>query len=299
MADDTVDETVAPEPVAEAQEPVEAPEVEQTPEAVVDTPESPAAPEADSEGSTEPEVASPEPAESPPLTIETLRGMSQKERIAYLRENAPEVAGDLEYAGAQREKARLEREAGSREQTAERLKAIRERLLANPDADAEDLNFLDANNYANAAQRHFVEWGQAWKQAFEATAEDQARIDAAAAEGNAVKYAAVVLDTAAKRLGSQAVYQGSVEDIPADTPLAKSIVAARQKAIESELKAAELEAKGKRDPAPAVTGGRVAGSDPQIDPESSWSAASQAYNLGQIDSERYGNLASKFGVKLR
>ncbi len=266
MADEPVDEVVAPEPVAEVQEPVEAPEVEQTPEAIVDTPVEAVEPEPVGEEPTAPEAITPEPVEAAPLTLEALRAMSQKERMAYLRENAPEVASDLEYAGAQRKEAELKREAGSREQTAERLKAIRERLLANPDAEAEDLNFLDANNYANAAQRHFVDWGQAWKQAFEATAEDQAKIDAAAAEGDSVKYAAVVLDTAAKRLGSQAVYEGSVEDIPADSPLGKSIAAREASRVASELQAADLEAKPKREPAPPVPGGRVAtgGGDPLL-----------------------------------
>ena len=114
-------------------------------------------PEAVTEGDPEAEVEQ----DTPEIPLGDASSLDDVlERFPHLRGQLETRDQERENAGAQRREAQLRREAGSREQTAERLQSIKDRLKAGDDGVDDDLNFLDENNLANATQRTLGEFTQ-------------------------------------------------------------------------------------------------------------------------------------------
>jgi len=221
---------------------------------------------ADVEGSVTPEtVVEDAPEAEEPVTEPDVSTLS----VSELRERYPDVAKALENAGAQAREAQLRREAGSKEETRKRVAALKARLAEVPDGDTAGLDFMWDNAYANAQSEVMRTMARTAIESFNPGAEERQALETVidSLDGDAVtRYAAQMVSLAADRVGRRSVYEQSVEDIPADSPLAKSIHAAKQAFHEAETKAAALEAKPKREPAPTVTGGRVAPPAGEIDP---------------------------------
>lgn len=251
---------MADEPTADAEviaesEPVQTPEtevVERAPSEDVPTNDPPvedAAPEPNAVDEEPAPVGDEQPTEP---ELPDLTGLS----IAQIRERAPELAQSLEYAGAQARESELRQKQGSEAATAERLKSIKERLRANPDAEVDaDLGFLDQNNLANAAQRHMGQLTEGWNKLFEPTAEERERITAAATTGNLNKLAAVTMETAARSIGLKAAFELDASEIPPDSKLGKSIRARDTQRDTSEAKAAEIKASGGNGVLPQASAG--------------------------------------------
>lgn len=289
MAEDAIAETeVTTEPVAAEPETTDTPADAET---VVDTSAEDAAPE--SEGEAPDDVAT-EPVAESALSVEALRGMSQSERMTWMRENAPEVANDLEYAGGQRKEAELRRESGSREETAARLKAIRDKLMADPEADVAELNFLDDNNVANATERVMRALAEGAVAQFNPSDEERATYEAAIVNLNGDglrQYAMQMVSLAADRVGSKRILDMDVSDLPPDSNLAKSVKAQNQAGAQSEAKAAELEAKPSGN-APPTTAGQPAGSNESFNLDDPLDVA-RAFRAGKFDEAEGNRLLQK------
>ena len=217
--------------------PDESPDVvsEVTPDVeAVDVPEPVADSAVETDDQPSPEVAPPDLTSLTPKQLEDLN---------------PELASALRNAGAQSREAQLRREAGSREATRARVQAIKAKLAELPDNDAAGLDFVWDNAAANAQEAIMRQMAEQAIQSFDPSPEERQALESAVSslEGDALsQYAAQVVSIAADRVGRKTVYDMSIDDIPADSNLAKSARAREAKRIESEAQASEIEGKAGR-----------------------------------------------------
>lgn len=184
--------------------------------------------------------------------------------VAEARRRYPEVARALENAGAQAREAQLRREAGSRESTRERVAAIRARLAQAPEGDAAGLDFVWENARANASEDLMRAMATNAIETFNPTSEERAMLEAAVADqtGDGLRqYAMQLVTLAADRVGRRSLYDQSIDEIPADSRLARSALEREQRRLEAERKAAAIEARPRRQPAPATPAGRPVGTN--------------------------------------
>ncbi len=240
------------ETAEEVQAPADAPQVEEAAPVEVEAsvPETETVPES---GGEQGELDTPaeEPVEPP--TVELSR------RDKALEEYA-DIFADERNTAAQLREQELRTKSGTREATAEKLKAIRERLRTDPQADVdEDLNFLDDSNSANATARSLAELTTGLSEMYEATPDEQAALTAAAVTGNLNTVAAATLSMAARSKGRAWALEQDAEELATaypDTPYAKSFRALRERSDAEAVQAVTLEknaeaSPGKRPATPA------------------------------------------------
>ena len=221
---------------------------------------------------------------------------------AEILERYGDVFADERNKARQAREAELRRESATREQTQRLVADMKRKIAEAPDGDLDSLNFV----YDNAAGNAQVELMKTIaKQAVTSWApgEEQQRALFATIESTSPEaiqtYAAELVNIASKAIGHQDAFALSIDDIPADSALAQSVLAREKSRVEAARKAALLESRPVKEPAPDIGVGGVVGSgDPLPDPSSSWGAASAAFNSERITSEQYSELAKKFGVRL-
>lgn len=184
-----------------------------------------------------------------------------------LREQYAEELEIERNAAAQSAIAKLRSESSNREATADRVKGIKARLAEVPEGDDAGLNFLYDNAKAHGAYENLQEMTAYWAKAFDPTPEERETLNKAASNGPEA-YAAVLLNTASRSLGSNQVYEMDIADIPADSNLARSALTAAERQLENEQMAQTRETTPKKRPAPSTPAGSAAGAGTYDDP--SW-----------------------------
>jgi hypothetical protein len=185
--------------------------------------------------------------------------------VAEARARYPELARALENAGAQAREAQLRREAGSRESTRQRVAGIRARLAEMPEGDPAGLDFVWENARAHASEELMRAMATNAIETFKPTSEERASLEAAVADqsGEGLRRTAMQLVTlAADRVGRRSLYDLSIDDVPADSRLARSALEREQRRLEAERKAAAIERRASgRTPAPPTPAGRPVGTN--------------------------------------
>lgn len=233
--------------VEEVQTPVEAPQVEEAAPieevAAVDVVES------------EPEVVLDEPVAEdvePEPVVETR--LTPEE----LLEQYADVFDTERNKARQQREAELRFESATREETQRRVAALKEKLKASPEDNLDELNFVYDNAKGNAQLEVMRELAT---QAATAWAPDAETLDglkatiAATADEAMETYAAKMVAIAAQRIARQNTVELTADDIPADSPLAKSFAEREQARVKAAREAALLEARPTREPEPEVSTG--------------------------------------------
>ena len=269
------EEVVAEEGVSDGAESVE-------PEAVVaETPEAEASPE------PEPEI---EPEPTPSLTWEEIREQ-YKEQIASERNTA-----------AQEREQKLRRDLGNQEETKAFLKARAQELGIETDDDR--VSFALKNNQDFGMNRAFVALGTGAAESLQLDGAEKDALmslldstDPAETYRGAQRLVALAVERQGVPIGRQEVLEMSVDDLPEDSALAKSVQAHAKQRAGAAVKAAKLEAQPAREPAPEVAVGQVVGSDGEaIDPTKDQASNARAFNLGLITASEYATHSKKHGV---
>ncbi len=238
--------------VEEVQAPVEEPQTEEAvpvEEVVSESVEEPVAEEALDEPVAE--AVEPDPIPEP---VELSRE-EVLERYADVFENERNKA-------RQSRESELRRESATREETQRRVAELKQKLKESPDDDLDSLNFVYDNAEGNSRVKIMRELAKQAANAGWATEETAASLNATieATSPEAIEtYAAELVGIAVNHLGQRQTLELTADDIPADSPLAKSFAAREKSRVDAARKAATLEARPTREPEPVVGTGGVVG----------------------------------------
>jgi hypothetical protein len=195
------------------------------------------------------------------------------EPVTLTREELLEQYADVFEAerntARQRRESELRYESATREETQRRVAVLRKKLAESPDDDLESLNFVYDNAKGNSRLEVMRELAQqaatAWAPDAETLDGLKATIDATAPESMET-YAAKMVAIAAQRIARQNTVELTADDIPADSPLAKSFAEREKARVDAARRAATLEARTPREPEPEVGVGGVVGNSGDRNP---------------------------------
>jgi hypothetical protein len=281
----TADDTAQAEPVA-SEEPVAASETDLDGDAA----------------SVEPEAV-PEPAiETTEPTLDSLFEQHPDLRTQY-DERLAEHGTVRENAGAQRRESELRREAGSREQTAERIKQITHELGVEIE-DPAKLNFAYDLANANSTELVMKSVAKSFTGKYGYSAEQQAGIDAtieAQSGDELISFTSKLVDGAVAAGAAAVIRELDGPDVTEESApkLFKWIKGEVVKRQEADMAADAKETKlveTKSDPLPQTSVGPPPGQSLNEDPASSYAAASRAYNEERITNAEYAELRKGFGI---
>lgn len=269
-----------------------------------DTPQAePVAPEEPVAASEAVEVSDGESVAPEVLTepvVETIEPTSPT-TVEELRAQFPDLAKAVENAGAQSREATLKREAGSREQTRQRVETIMRKHNIEVEDPAElyyAWDLASANSKVDAIRDTVTGFGALFgdsevgpllMEKFEASAsmadlEANGKMVAERAVDHALTVRLLDLDGA----------DVTEETAPKLHKWIQDEVVRRQ-----ELEMAADKIAPAQDSPPATSQGQTVGASGVEDPAESYAAASRAFNEGRITSAEYGELRTKFGLGRR
>jgi hypothetical protein len=227
------------------------------------TPDGAVSPDAPGDGAAvRPESVDEQPIETPsePAAPEAARPDLSGLNPAQLRELNPELAKALENAGAQSREAQLRREAGSRENTRTGVERTLRAVGVDPDSvpDKSGFDLLYANAHGNAHDAVMRAVAENVRSAFGADPVAAAAIDAGMERtgDELTKFSEALFSAAVDAEARRRVTDTKLADVPQGTQLTKDIEAEITRRVDLEVKAAGIESRPRRQPAPNTVEGR-------------------------------------------
>lgn len=268
-----VDETAVAEPQQEVEAEAQTPESQPSDEA----------PSEESEGAlTEPD-ANPEPeavteaveeaeAESPPSPdFSSLLGSREAiEKAAEASSELKQFLADTQNQATQKERARIRREAGSRENTARQTETLLRLLEEDPDQARKNTGVIYDYAHLHATDTALRNIAKESLDYFAVPADQRGliekAIDAVVNLDDLSSYTAEMLGLAREHGVKNAIGTLSIKDVPADSSLHNEINREVAKRVQAELKAKDIEVaghtRGAQAPASPGTGGASRGAQP-------------------------------------